>query len=152
MKRASTTIAAWPGESGSDRVVHEMLLLKRSLEWWNLALLVAISVTVQGVFDDVKANYLRNVAPLFLIAMQGFIATFFVICLWYILRRLAVINEKLDASRHVEQQLSAIRVAHRQTQDDIVSLREPLQQIRDMMPTGGTLTAFYADTPADEMV
>jgi hypothetical protein len=149
MKRASTTIAAWPGDSGSDRTIHELLLQKRSLEWWNLAMLVVISVTAQGVFDDVKANYLRNVAPLFLIALQGCVCTFFIICLWYILRRLAPINEKLDASRHVEHQLNAIRAAHRQTQDDIASLREPLQQIRDMMPAGGTLTAFYADTQSE---
>lgn len=143
MKRASTTIAAWPGDSGVNRRVHELLLQKRSLEWWNLALLVVISVTAQGVFDDVKANYLRHLDSLFLIALQGFVCVFFIICLWYILRRLAPINENLDASRHVESQLSAIHAAHRQTQDDLVSLRETLQQLRDMLPAGGTLNAFY---------
>ena len=118
---------------------------KISLEWWNLAMLVAFSVTQQGAFDDVKYNFLRNVDPIFLILVQQGLSMLIMIRLWYISRRLSPINEKLDASWHLELQLDALRAAHRQTQDDMLNMRTLLQQMRDTLPQFATLAAFQEE-------
>lgn len=125
-----------------SRRVHNLLQQKRSLEWWNLAMLMIITVTTQGAFDDVKSYYLHHLDPLFLVTMQISISIVFIIALWYILRRLAPVNENLDSSRHVESQLAAIYSAHRATQDDIAGLRDLLAQMRDTLPAFSTLVAF----------
>lgn len=133
--------------------MHHTAKLRRekgSLEWWNLAMLVAFSVTAQGTFDDVKYNYLRNTNPVFLILVQAGASLVFIICLWYILRRLAPINEQLDASWHLELQLDALRAAHRQTQDDMVAMRTLIHQMRDTLPAFATLAAYRHEEEGEQ--
>lgn len=133
--------------------MHNAVKLRRekaSMEWWNLAMLLAFSVTQEGTFDDIKNTYLRDVNPFFLILVQQAASLIFIICLWYILRRLASINEQLDASWHLELQLDALRAAHRQTQDDMAAMRTLIHQMRDTLPAFATLAAYRDEEEGEQ--
>lgn len=137
--RATETRKKEPWDEGDyANTVYWLQSRKRSLDWWTLPLVIFISSFFQGTFDDVKANYLQHVDRTFLTIMQGGLALFFIIWLWYISRQLAPINEALDASHHVEKQLSAIHLAHHTTQKDIMELKRLLGRIREVLPGAAT--------------
>ena len=123
--------------------VNSLTRRKRSLERWLMALLMLVPVTLQGSFDDVKATYLAHLLdPLFLIAVQTSVSMFIILCIWYIAHELAPVNEILDSSRLVEQQLGLISQAHHNMHAELFDQRSILHRIRDALPDGGTYAAF----------
>lgn len=118
----------------------------RSLTIWLTILLCFTSVTMDGVYEDVKHFYFEDVDPRMLIVMQAGVSVIELMFIWYIIRRLGRLSELLDSSRHIEVELHEMHRRHEVHNERISDMMSQMLDRQSSTTTAMMMTPNVAYT------